>query len=162
MSISNTRILGLDFGSRTIGVAVSDPFGWTAQGVCVLRRTHEDDLRENFDALETYISQYGIGLFVLGYPKNMNNTEGPRCEKTRAFQKRLGKRFPNIPVVLQDERMSTISAERSLLEANLSRKKRGQVIDMTAAIFILQHYLDAQAVRARAIAKETAQRQGEE
>ena len=153
------RILGLDFGDRTIGVAVSDPFGWTAQGVCVLRRKDENNLKESIEQLAEIIAQYGIERIVLGYPKNMNNTEGPRCEKTRAFQKRITKRF-HIPIVLFDERMSTMAAERTLLEANMSRQKRGQVIDKTAAVFILQGYLDGEAARNRAAQAENEKSKG--
>ena len=148
------RILGLDYGDKTIGVAVSDPFGWTAQGVCVLRRRNEAGLKANLSELAEIIEQYEVERIVLGYPKNMNNTEGPRCEKTRDFQKRLLKRFPKLPVTLWDERMSTMAAERTLLEANLSRQKRGQVIDKAAAVFILQGYLDGEAARNRAAQAE--------
>jgi len=148
------RVMGLDYGDRTIGVAVSDPFGWTAQGVSVIRRQNEVDLKESFAKLAEIIAQYGVERIVLGYPKNMNNTEGPRCEKTRAFQKRFSKQFPSLPVVLFDERMSTMAAERTLLEANLSRKQRGQVIDKTAAVFILQGYLDGEAARLRTAKSE--------
>jgi len=151
---NSIRVMGLDYGDKTIGVAVSDPFGWTAQGVCVIRRKNEVDLKESFAQLADIIAQYSVTHIVLGYPKNMNNTEGPRCEKTRAFQKKLTKQFPNLPVVLFDERMSTMAAERTLLEANLSRKARGQVIDKTAAVFILQGYLDGEATRKRAMQKE--------
>ena len=151
------RVMGLDYGDRTIGVAVSDPFGWTAQGVCVIRRLNEIDLRESLVRLAEIIAQCGVERIVLGFPKNMNNTEGPRCEKTRAFQTKLSKQFPSLPVVLFDERMSTMAAERTLLEANLSRKKRGQVIDKTAAVFILQGYLDGEAARARAAQNENAE-----
>jgi len=143
------RVIGLDYGDKTIGVAVSDSFGWTAQGVCVLRRRNEAGLKDNLAELAEIIAQYNVESIVLGYPKNMNNTEGPRCEKTRGFQKRLSKRFPNLPITLYDERMSTMAAERTLLEANLSRQKRGQVIDKMAAVFILQGYLDGEAVRSR-------------
>ena len=152
------RVLGLDYGDRTIGVAVSDPFGWTAQGVCVLRRKNETDVKANLEELAGLVLQYEIEGFVLGYPKNMNNTEGPRCGKTRVFQKRLSKRFPHIPIVLQDERMSSMAAERTLLEANLSRQKRGQVIDQAAAVFILQGYLDGEAVKKRAAQTENEER----
>ena len=152
------RVLGLDYGDRTIGVAVSDPFGWTAQGVSVLRRKSETDLKANLEELAGLVERYGIESFVLGYPKNMNNTEGPRCEKTRVFQKRLAKRFPQIPIVLQDERMSSMAAERTLLEANLSRQKRGQVIDQAAAVFILQGYLDGEAKKRLAVQTENEER----
>jgi len=143
------RILGLDYGDRTIGVAVSDPFGWTAQGLQVLRRKQDTDLKESMAQLAAIIAQYGVTCIVLGFPKNMNNTEGPRCEKTRAFLKKLEGLFPCIPIVLQDERMSTMAAERVLLEADMSRGKRKQTIDKTAAVFILQGYLDGEARKKR-------------
>ncbi len=136
------RILGLDYGDKTIGVAISDPFGWTAQGVEIIRRTNENEYKKSLARLAEIISQYEVEKIVLGFPKNMDNTEGPRCEKTRAFKERLEKRFQNVPVILWDERMSTIAAERSLLEADLSRAKRKNVIDKMAAVHILQGFLD--------------------
>ncbi|MBO8433741.1 MAG: Holliday junction resolvase RuvX [Tyzzerella sp.] len=136
------RILGLDYGDKTIGVAVSDPFGWTAQGVEIIQRTNENEYKKSLARLNELITQYEVEKIVLGFPKNMDNTEGPRCEKTRAFKDRLEKRFPNIPVILWDERMSTIAANRSLMEADLSRAKRKSVIDKMAAVHILQGFLD--------------------
>lgn len=136
------RILGLDYGDKTIGVAVSDPFGWTAQGVEIIRRTNENEYKKSLARLAELIAQYEVEKIVLGFPKNMDNTEGPRCEKTRAFKERLERRFQNIPVILWDERMSTIAAERSLLEADMSRAKRKNVIDKMAAVHILQGFLD--------------------
>ena len=136
------RILGLDYGDKTIGVAVSDPFGWTAQGVEIIQRTNENEYKKSLARLNELITQYEVEKIVLGFPKNMDNTEGPRCEKTRAFKDRLEKRFPNIPVILWDERMSTIAANRSLMEADLSRAKRKSVIDKMAAVHILHGFLD--------------------
>lgn len=136
------RILGLDYGDKTIGVAVSDPFGWTAQGVEIIRRINENEYKKSLSRIAELIAQYEVEKIVLGFPKNMDNTEGPRCEKTRAFKERLEKRFQNIPVILWDERMSTIAAERSLLEADMSRAKRKNVIDKMAAVHILQGFLD--------------------
>ena len=135
------RIMGLDFGSKTIGVALSDPFGWTAQGLEIVRREQEENLKSSMKRLEEIIKQYGVEKIVLGYPKNMNNTEGPRCEKTLQFKEKLEKRF-NLEVILCDERMSTIAAQRTLLEADISRNKRKNVIDKMAAVYILQGYLD--------------------
>ena len=135
------RIMGLDFGSKTIGVALSDLFGWTAQGLEIIRREQEEALKPSMKRLEEIIKQYGVEKIVLGYPKNMNNTEGPRCEKTLQFKEKLEKRF-NLEVILCDERMSTMAAERTLLEADLSRGKRKNVIDKMAAVYILQGYLD--------------------
>ncbi len=137
------RILGLDYGDKTIGVAVSDPFGWTAQGVEIIRRSGETEYKKSMARLAELMKTYEVETIVLGYPKNMNNTEGPRCEKTKTFQERLLRRFPNVPVILWDERMSTIAAERSLIAADLSREKRKSVIDKMAAVHILQGYLDS-------------------
>lgn len=136
------RILGLDFGQKTIGVAISDPFGWTAQGVEIIRRDKEESINKSVERIGQIIKEYGVEKIVLGYPKNMNNTVGERGEKTEAFKKKLEKTFNNIEVILWDERLSTVGAERSLLEADLSRKKRKDVIDKMAAVFILQGYLD--------------------
>ena len=135
------RILGLDYGEKTIGVAVSDPFGWTAQGVEIIRRKEETNLKQSMERLAEIVKEYEVKLIVLGYPKNMNNTEGPRCEKTNEFKAKLEKKL-ELEVILQDERLSTMGAERTLLEADLSRKKRGMLIDKMAAVFILQGYLD--------------------
>jgi putative Holliday junction resolvase len=136
------RILGLDFGMKTIGVAVSDPLGWTAQGLEIIRREEENNLKKSIVRLQEICSQYEVESIVLGYPKNMNNTEGERVEKTKQFKKRLEKEL-KLPVELWDERLSTVGAERILLEADLSRAKRKNVIDKMAAVFILQGYLDS-------------------
>ncbi len=136
------RVLGLDFGQKTIGVAVSDPFGWTAQGLEIIRRHQETNLKDSIARIGELIKQYEIEKIVLGYPKNMNNTIGERGEKTESFKKKLEKAF-NLPVILWDERLSTVGAERTLLEADLSRKKRKDVIDKMAAVFILQGFLDS-------------------
>lgn len=138
------RILGLDFGEKTIGVAVSDPFGWTAQGVEIIRRDNENTLKPSIARIGEIIKEYGVEKIVLGYPKNMNNTLGPRVEKTEAFKLKLERNF-KLPIILWDERLSTVAAERGLLEADLSRAKRKQVIDKMAAVFILQGYLDSGA-----------------
>lgn len=133
------RILGLDLGDKTIGVAVSDAFGWTAQGVEVIRRTR---LEEDLKRLSQLAAEYEAAEIVLGLPKNMNNTIGPRGEASIAFADVLRDQL-QLPVHLWDERLSTASAQRTLLEADVSRKKRKQVVDKMAAAIILQHYLDA-------------------
>lgn len=138
------RILGLDFGSATIGVAVSDPLGWTAQGVEIIRRSEENNLKKSIERLRTLCSEYGVEKIVLGLPKNMDNSEGERAKKTIAFKKRIKKEL-GLPVVMWDERLSTVGAEKVLLEADLSRARRKQVIDKIAAVFILQGYLDSTA-----------------
>lgn len=133
------RIMGLDIGDKTIGVAVSDPLGLTAQGVTVIKRSGpEEDLRR----LAQLIEEYEVELVVLGLPKNMNGTLGPQGEKVLAFRDILEKEL-QIPTVLQDERWSTIEAERLLLHAGVSRAKRKKVIDKMAAGVILQSYLDS-------------------
>lgn len=138
------RILGLDFGMKTIGVAVSDPLGWTAQGVEIIRRQDENNLKASIERLKTICQEYNIEQIVLGCPKNMNNTEGERVKKTVAFKKRIKKEL-QLPVKMWDERLSTVAAERDLLEADVSRAKRKLVIDKMAAVFILQGYLDSLA-----------------
>jgi len=136
------RILGLDYGERTIGVAVSDGFGWTAQALEVIKRSNSTEYKKSISRIAQWVEEYEVNTIVLGYPKNMDNTEGERCQKTKVFQKQLQQAFPNVTVVLWDERMSTIAAQRSLLEADMSRKKRKSVIDKMAAVHILQGYLD--------------------
>ena len=136
------RILGLDYGERTIGVAVSYGFGWTAQALEVIKRSNSTEYKKSISRIAQWVEEYEVNTIVLGYPKNMDNTEGERCQKTKVFQKQLQQAFPNVTVVLWDERMSTIAAERSLLEADMSRKKRKSVIDKMAAVHILQGYLD--------------------
>lgn len=136
------RILGLDYGDKTVGVAVSDEFGWTAQGLEIIRRNNPAEYKQSLGRIAEIIDEYKIETIVLGYPKNMNGTEGSRCEKTKAYKARLENRFKNINVVLWDERLSTVAADRYMLEASLSHDKRKSVIDKMAAVFILQGYLD--------------------
>lgn len=136
------RVMGLDVGSKTVGVAVSDELGWTAQGVETIR-INEEKQDFGLNRIESLCKEYGIEKFVVGLPKNMNNTIGPRGEASQLFAKKLEKRF-SLPVVLWDERMTTMAAERVLLEADVSRKKRKKVIDKMAASMILQGFLDSQ------------------
>ncbi|MDD2496987.1 MAG: Holliday junction resolvase RuvX [Desulfitobacteriaceae bacterium] len=133
------RLMGLDVGERTIGVAVSDPFGWTAQGIMTIRRfeTIENDVKQ----LKDLVTKYQVTQIVVGLPKNMNGTLGPSAEKCQNMADIL-RESTGLPVVLWDERLSTMAAERTLLEGNISRKKRKQVIDKMAAVIILQGYLD--------------------
>jgi putative Holliday junction resolvase len=133
------RIGGLDVGDRRIGVAISDEKGWTAQALQVLTRTNLD---ADLAALKTCFSPYAPSSIVIGLPKNMNGTIGPQAEKVLDFA-RLVEGALGIPVVMWDERLSTVGAERVLLEADLSRAKRRKVIDRAAAAFILQGYLDS-------------------
>ena len=135
------RILGLDFGSKTVGVAVSDELLITAQGVEIVRRKSPAKLRQTLARIEEIIKEYNVEKIVLGYPKNMNNTEGERCEKTREFGAMLNRRT-GLEVIYWDERLTTVSAHNAMLEADTSRKKRYDVVDKVAAVIILQNYLD--------------------
>ncbi len=136
------RILGLDFGTKTTGVAISDPMGWTAQGLEIIRRQEDEHLKATIKRIEELCLAYKVDKIVLGLPKNMNNTLGERGEKTLLFKEKLENKL-KIPVETWDERLSTVAAEQVLLEADMSRKKRKNVIDKLAATIILQNYLDA-------------------
>ena len=137
------RILGLDYGDKTIGVAVCDPLGWTAQGLEIIRRENPAEYKKSMKRLAELTEEYHPEVIVLGYPKNLDNSEGERCVKTKDFAGRIERRFPQIEVVLWDERFSTIAAERALRAAELSHDKRKSVIDKMAAVHILQGYLDS-------------------
>ncbi|MGA9466509.1 MAG: Holliday junction resolvase RuvX [Exiguobacterium marinum] len=134
------RVMGLDVGSKTIGVAVSDLMGWTAQGVETVYWT-EPDFEEAVRLLRPIIEQYDVKEVVVGHPKNMNGTIGPRGEASEAFAEALTEQT-GLPSVLVDERLTTMQAERMLISADVSRKKRKAVIDKMAAVMILQNYLD--------------------
>ena len=136
------RIMGLDFGSKTVGVAVSDPLGITAQGIEIVRRTSENKLRKTLARIEELVTEYEVTEIVLGFPKNMNNTIGERAEKSLAFKEMLERRT-GLPVVMWDERLTTVSAERTLIENKVRREDRKKYIDQIAAVFILQGYLDS-------------------
>jgi putative holliday junction resolvase len=136
------RIMGLDVGSKTIGVAISDELGWTAQGLKTIA-INEEQGEYGFDEMESLIKDHDISKIVVGLPKNMNGSIGPRGEASQYYADELQQRF-GIPVVLWDERLTTVAAERVLLEADMSRKKRKKVIDKMAASMILQGYLDSQ------------------
>ena len=135
------RILGLDLGTKTLGVAISDEMGWTAQGIETIKI---DEAGGDFglSRLSEIVSQYGTDRIVLGFPKNMNGTVGPRGEASQSFAKVLENTY-NVPVVLWDERLSTMAAEKMLISADVSRQKRKKVIDKMAAVMILQGYLDS-------------------
>lgn len=130
--------MGLDLGDKTIGVAVSDEFGWTAQGVEVI---HRKNLNADIESLNNIITEYSVEEIVVGLPKNMNGTIGPRAERTIELVEILKERI-QLPFVLWDERLTTVSAKRTLIEADVSRKNRKKVIDKMAAMLILQGYLD--------------------
>ena len=138
------RIMGLDYGSKTIGVAVSDPLGLTAQGVEIIRREEENKLRKSLRRVEELVKEYEVTEIVLGFPKNMNNTIGERAEKSLQLKETLERRL-GLPVVMWDERLTTVEANRTLMESGVRRENRGKYVDMIAAVFILQGYLDAKA-----------------
>ena len=135
------RLMGLDYGSKTVGVAVSDPLGLTAQGVETVWRKQENKLRQTMARIEELISEYQVERIVLGYPKNMNNTVGERAVKSLEFKEKLEKRT-GLPVVMWDERLTTAEAERTLMETGVRRENRKQFLDQMAAVLILQGYLD--------------------
>ena len=135
------RIMGLDFGSKTIGVAISDELLLTAQGIEIIRRKEENKLRKSLARIEELIVEYGVGEIVLGLSKNMNNTEGERVRLTEEFQDRLERRT-GLPVRLWDERLTTVAADRFMMEAGIRREDRQEHVDRIAAVFILQGYLD--------------------
>ena len=139
------RILGLDYGSQTVGVAVSDPLGLTAQKVETIWRKQENKLRRTLARIEELIAEYEVEKIVLGFPKNMNNTVGERAEKALEFGEMLKKRT-GLEVIMWDERLTTVEADRTLIEAGVRRENRKQYLDGIAAVFILQGYLDSLSV----------------
>lgn len=138
------RIMGLDYGSKTIGVAISDPLGITAQGIEIIRREEENKLRKSLRRVEELAKEYEVSEIVLGFPKNMNNTIGERAEKSLQLKEALERRL-GLPVVMWDERLTTVEANRTLMETGVRRENRGKYVDMIVAVFILQGYLDAKA-----------------
>ena len=138
------RIMGLHYGSKTVGVAVSDSLLMTAQGVETIQRKSPGKLRQTLARIEALIEEYQVDRIVLGFPKNMNNTEGERCQKTMEFQQMVERRS-GLPVVLWDERLTTVAADRVLMERGVRRENRKSYVDQIAAVFILQGYLDALA-----------------
>ncbi len=135
------RLMGLDVGSKTVGVAMSDPMGWTAQGIEIIRINEAEEIF-GIERVAELVEEYKVTKFAVGLPKNMNNSIGPRAEASMAYGKLLEDTF-GLPVDYQDERLTTVQAERMLIEqANTSRAKRKKVIDKVAAVMILQNYLD--------------------
>ncbi|MCK9443010.1 MAG: Holliday junction resolvase RuvX [Tissierellaceae bacterium] len=132
------RIMGLDIGDKTIGVAVSDVLKITAQGITTIRR---ESKAKDFAALDGIIKEYNIKKIVIGLPINMNGTLGPQGEKTKSLGEKIKNKF-KIEVIYEDERLTTVAAERALIEGDMRREKRKGVIDKVAAVFILQTYLD--------------------
>ena len=136
------RILGLDYGSKTVGVAISDPLLVTAQGLEIIRRESENKLRHTYQRIEEIIRQYDdVESIVLGYPKNMNNTIGERAQKCEEFKAALERRC-RLPVILWDERLTTVAADRAMMESGIRRENRHKYVDEIAAMLILQNYLD--------------------
>ena len=136
------RILGLDYGSKTVGVAVSDPLGITAQNLEVITRKQENKLRKTYARIEELAREYDVGLFVVGLPLHMSGDEGERARLAREFAENLERRT-GIPVKMQDERLSTVSADRILEEAGVRKENRKEYVDGIAASYILQAYMDA-------------------
>lgn len=139
------RIMGLDFGSKTVGVAVSDSLLITAQGVEIIRRKEANKLRQTLARIEELITEYGVEEIVLGLPKNMNATEGERAELTYEFKDKLERRT-GLSVYMWDERLTTVAADRAMMEAGIRRENRKDFVDMIAAVLILQGYLDRRSM----------------
>lgn len=135
------RIMGLDYGSKTVGVAISDPLLITAQGVEIIRRKDENKLRQTLARIEELITEYEVGEIVLGLPKHMNNDVGVRAELSLEFKEKLERRT-GLPVVMHDERLTTVVADKTMMEAGVRREDRKDYVDMIAATLILQNYLD--------------------
>lgn len=146
------RIMGLDFGSKTVGVAISDPLLITAQGIEIIRRKDENKLRQTLARIEELIVQYEVEDIVLGFPKNMNDTIGERAELSLEFKDKLERRT-GLPVTMWDERLTTVAADRAMMEAGIRRENRKEHVDRIAAVLILQGFLDR-----RSMEKETAEK----
>ena len=140
------RVMGLDYGSKTVGVAISDPLGITAQGIETIERKEENKLRKTLARIEELVKEYEVEKIVLGFPKNMNNTIGERAEKSLELKAMLERRI-GIPVIMWDERLTTVEAERTLIESNVRRENRKKYVDKIAAVFILQGYLDSLSMK---------------
>lgn len=138
------RIMGLDFGAKTVGVAISDPLLITAQGIEIIRRKDENKLRQTLARIEELIVEYEVEEIVLGLPKNMNDTLGVRVELTNEFREKLERRT-GLVVHMWDERLTTVAADKAMIEAGLRREERKEHVDKLAAVFILQGYLDLRA-----------------
>ena len=134
--------MGLDYGTKTVGVAISDALGLTAQGIETIQRKDENKLRRTLARIEELVSEYEVEKIVLGFPKHMNNDIGERAEKSLEFRDMLARRT-GLEVIMWDERLTTVEAERTLIESNVRRENRKKYIDKIAAIFILQGYLDS-------------------
>ena len=147
------RIMGLDFGSKTVGVAISDPLFVTAQGVEIIRRKEENKLRQTLARIEELIVENEVGEIVLGLPKNMNASEGVRVELTNEFREKLERRT-GLSVVMWDERLTTVAADKAMMEAGIRRENRKNYVDMIAATLILQGYLDYKSMQSKEQSEE--------
>lgn len=136
------KIMGLDFGAKTVGVAISDSLLITAQGVEIIRRKEENKLRQTLARIEELIVENDVKEIVLGLPKNMNATEGIRVELTNEFKEKLERRT-GLPVIMWDERLTTVAADKTMMEAGIRRENRKEYVDMIAATLVLQGYLDS-------------------
>lgn len=143
---SDMRIMGLDFGAKTVGVAISDPMLVTAQGIEIIRRKDENKLRQTLARIEELILEYQVEEIVLGLPKNMNDTLGDRAELTLEFKDKLERRT-GLPVHMWDERLTTVAADKAMMEAGIRRENRKEHVDKIAAVFILQGFLDFRALK---------------
>lgn len=140
------RIMGLDFGSKTVGVAISDPLSITAQGIEIIRRKEENKLRQTLARIEELITEFGVEEIVLGYPKHMNNSVGDRAQLSMEFKEKLERRT-GLKVTMWDERLTTVAADKAMIEAGYDRIERKEHVDKIAAVFILQGYLDYLAMK---------------
>ena len=147
------RIMGLDFGSKTVGVAISDPLLITAQGVEIINRKEENKLRRTLARIEELIVEYDVGEIVLGLPKNMNGTEGIRVELSNEFKDKLERRT-GLEVTMWDERLTTVAADKEMIEAGIGRKDRKEYVDKIAATLILQGYLDRRKMKDEQIGED--------
>ena len=140
------RIMGLDYGSKTVGVAISDALQITAQGIETIERKEENKLRKTLARIEELVKEYEVERIVLGFPKNMNNTIGDRAQKSLELKEMLERRT-GLSVIMWDERLTTVEAERTLIESNVRRENRKKYVDKIAAVFILQGYLDSLSIK---------------
>lgn len=140
------RILGLDYGSKTVGVAISDPFGWTAQGLEIIRREQENKLRRTYARIEEIIVEYGVEEIILGYPIMLSGDEGERVEMCKIFKEALERRTA-LPVTFRDERLTTVEAYEIMTELGIPKKEWKEYVDMIAAQRILQGHLDELAMK---------------
>lgn len=148
------RIMGLDFGAKTVGVAISDPLLITAQGIEIIRRKEENKLRKTLARIEELIEEYRVEEIVLGLPKHMNDTLGVRVELSYEFKDKLERRT-GLPVHMWDERLTTVAADKAMIEAGLRREERKEHVDKVAAVFILQGYLDLRANKEKMLQQDT-------